>query len=346
MPRRIRFSLRTLAVLLLWVTAAGALLYHWNSWVLERALDAHKGPALWVAFSAKGDRLISSGIDNIACVWDPETGRLVTELRGHTGLVMCANLSPGGARAVSASSDGTVRVWDAASGKQLVTIDIAQSIRPSGGPVFVDFIENDGQIVIADSWWYIHFVDSSTGAETRKAEFDLRVPAEEQQIGPTAGSWTLVPHRKWGTATKRYSIALRQAGTTEASRELLGAISFTMGGLIRSSDGARTAEVRDDGVLVRDAVSQKHLVTLRAGQGSETSPTWLSFSPDGARIAAACNDGKIRVWTRRRPEHEWGVLALPELWASLVFTAIVCWSMILDRKTLGGRLPEESPRKP
>jgi WD40 repeat protein len=52
-------------------------------------------------------------------VWDLDTGRALSTLRGHAALVDCVAVTADGKRAVSASRDHTLKVWDLDSGRAL-----------------------------------------------------------------------------------------------------------------------------------------------------------------------------------------------------------------------------------
>ena len=49
-------------------------------------LYGHKAPVFDVAWSPSGDRLVSAGLDSLACVWDmssPQEARVLQTMRGH-----------------------------------------------------------------------------------------------------------------------------------------------------------------------------------------------------------------------------------------------------------------------
>ena len=74
-------------------------------------LDGHTAGVRSVRFSTDGRLLISSGNDNVICVWDPHEKQLLKKLRGHAGRVMSAVFAPGDQRVVSVGHDHLAKVW-------------------------------------------------------------------------------------------------------------------------------------------------------------------------------------------------------------------------------------------
>ena len=75
-----------------------------------------------VRFSPDGHKVVTALVDQTACIWDANTGALLTVFRGHTAPVQFASFSPGGERIVTGASDQTARIWDAQSGELLTTL--------------------------------------------------------------------------------------------------------------------------------------------------------------------------------------------------------------------------------
>jgi WD40 repeat protein len=85
-----------------------------------RRLKGHTGEVTALAFSPRGDRLLSGGADRTVRLWDWEAGQPVQVLAGHGGPVRSVAVAPDG-RSVASTSGGSflqaneVRIWQAAA---------------------------------------------------------------------------------------------------------------------------------------------------------------------------------------------------------------------------------------
>jgi WD40 repeat protein len=78
-------------------------------------IDA-EGPWPQVDFDPNGPRVVLSGSDGIAEIWDVESGERLAVLAGPAGGVNDLAFSPDGSRVATASGDGLVRLFDADTG--------------------------------------------------------------------------------------------------------------------------------------------------------------------------------------------------------------------------------------
>src|SRR5205823_137182 len=71
-----------------------------------------------LAFSPDGKRLVSTSMENVARVWDAQTGEAVFALEGHSRFhIQAVACSPDGKHVATGGGDFTIRLWDAATGK-------------------------------------------------------------------------------------------------------------------------------------------------------------------------------------------------------------------------------------
>ena len=81
-----------------------------------------EGPYPQVDFDPNGPRVVVSGVDGLAEIWDVESGQRLAVLAGPPGGVNDLVFSPDGSRIAVASVDGLVRVFDADTGAQQLSL--------------------------------------------------------------------------------------------------------------------------------------------------------------------------------------------------------------------------------
>jgi WD40 repeat protein len=94
-------------------------------------------------------------------MWDAETGREITVLRGHEDAVYSAAFGPDGERILTASRDGTARVWEAETGEELTVL------RGPSLPCLSARFSPDGQRIVTVSYTdpAVRVWDVATGEE-------------------------------------------------------------------------------------------------------------------------------------------------------------------------------------
>ncbi len=87
-----------------------------------KEFDAHPGGVLHVALSPDETKVLTTGCDNTAKLWNAATGELVQTLDGHSGWVTDGVFLPSGERIVTASFDAQLKLWSAATGELLKSL--------------------------------------------------------------------------------------------------------------------------------------------------------------------------------------------------------------------------------
>lgn len=105
-----------------------------------------EGPWAQVDFDPSGPRVVLSGADEHAEIWDVETGERVVVLAGRSGGVKDVAFSPDGSRVATAGVDGRVRLFYADTGHSLLTL------RGSGCAVEGVAFSPDGERLASTSW--------------------------------------------------------------------------------------------------------------------------------------------------------------------------------------------------
>ena len=75
----------------------------------------HVSLATSATFSPDSRRLLTTGTDSVALLWDATTGGIVGQPLQHDSWVMSAAFSPDGARIATVDREGRVRLWDTAT---------------------------------------------------------------------------------------------------------------------------------------------------------------------------------------------------------------------------------------
>ena len=95
-------------------------------------------------FSPDGERVVTSGFDKTARVWNVRDGSEIAILKGHQAAIERAMFSLDGTRVVTAAHDGTARIWNAATGEQLFVLE-------QPGEVHTATYSADGALILTAS---------------------------------------------------------------------------------------------------------------------------------------------------------------------------------------------------
>jgi WD40 repeat protein len=113
---------------------------------IKKELQGHSQAAVALAFSARGDRLLSGGWDNSAIIWDLEKGMSAKVLPNQGGRVEGVAYSADGKRVLTGSLDRKVRLWNVETGELLHTYE-----GHTGGIAKVTLSKN-GKFAASGSW--------------------------------------------------------------------------------------------------------------------------------------------------------------------------------------------------
>jgi len=108
-----RFSLRTLVMFLLLVTAGVGLWWYWQPWYLEHRLEQSVTAA---RFSHDGSMLAAASQMKTMAVWEEESGECLYALKPGYVHEQCIAFSPDDKLLAAGTADGTLWIWDGATG--------------------------------------------------------------------------------------------------------------------------------------------------------------------------------------------------------------------------------------
>jgi WD40 repeat protein len=221
-------------------------LRRWEWHYLKRLVQGGKvislpqpAAALGVAFGPGGRRLACAGADQTIRIWDLARGKVVRTLSGHAGAITAVAFSPDGKWLASASADQTLKLWDPDAGTELRTF------RGHSDIVTCLAFRPDGRRLVSGS-----------------RDFTVMV---------------------WDTTTAKELHTLGPGGHADR----ITAVAF-------SPDGKRIASASDDRTAkVWDAEGGKAPLTFREHQREVEA---VAFSPDNRHVASVGQDGKVKLW--------------------------------------------------
>jgi len=64
-----------------------------------------------VVFNPQGTKILTAGFDQIARLWDSETGELLQQLEGHSDEIFSCSFNYEGDTIITGSKDNTCGIW-------------------------------------------------------------------------------------------------------------------------------------------------------------------------------------------------------------------------------------------
>jgi len=264
-----------------WDVATGNLnrtLSLWDDFGYE-ATDTKRDFEVWsIAFDADRTLIAGGSLDGTVHLWDLNTRRERTVLKGHTAGITGLAFSPDGSILASTGHDGSVFSWDVATGTARATLS---GFRGWGSSLA--FSPDGKTVAFGGADMTIHLWDAVKGEE---------LATLEGHTGPlgnlafSSNGLTLASNGLDGT--------LRLWDTETGSQLPFMGNAFAVTSMAFSLDGTTLASSTEYGVLqLWDTTTGEQRSTPLA----HTSPvTCISFSPDGGTLASGGEDGLIRLW--------------------------------------------------
>jgi hypothetical protein len=250
--------------------------------------------------------------------WDAAEGRVSGNIRGHGGPVSFTGFTPGGEKIITASQDHVIRIWNSGSSKPLHEIKLdeylvfhpvalssdgtsmAFAVNPRGFGSF-DISGGEGRNFFA-SELVLSLAYSPDGKRLVSGHGGSLIvwdalSGKRLQTFPAnpVYSVTYSPDGRRIAAAAGTGIRIWDAGSGRDMRSLNGDGSSTARYVRYSPDGRRIAASFGDtggrGLVKLFEASGRELFSVELSSAALT----LSFDQRGNRLAAACEDGTVRL---------------------------------------------------
>jgi WD40 repeat protein len=253
---------------------------------------AYRGVVRSLAYSPCGRWLAGAvGAAKHVWLWESTTGRLVRKFTGADGKLRQVAFTPDG-RHVAAKVvwDDLFYFWDTATGELVARLecDLGTSVfafSPDGKTLVW------GGVCMID-WWDVP--SRPTGADVRRPDRELR---NDRLGGGTVVALAFSPDGRLLAVNFNNGFVLWDAAKHRAVKREMREPTVGGGPVAFAPDGRRVAVgVAQTLELWPLGRGKPRMVTLPPRRMKPNGMGSLAFSPDGARLMAACWDGRVRVW--------------------------------------------------
>jgi WD40 repeat protein len=251
-----------------------------NSGAVRKVLRGHTDTVTSFAWSPDGQRLASAARDVTIRVWDVAAAEATHILNGHNNWVSEVTWSPDGTRLASASNDQTLRIWNPDNGQELLKMR-----GHTQGVASVAWSPDGARLASASDDQTVKVWTAVAGAEI----FSLR-----GHSGPlTTVTWSPKGDR---IASAGYDSVIKiWDGAAGAETPVLTSHERPIQALAwRQRDSTLFASADTAGVVKVWDIARRSVRWV--WQGDSNRVYSVAWHPAGARLAAASENGVIRIW--------------------------------------------------
>ncbi len=245
---------------------------------LGNGASAHTGRVNAVTFSHGGTYLATAGADGKVIVWRSTTGSRVAS-RSVDAYVNDVVFTPDDGTVIGALADGRLLIWDWKGGRSPLLAAVSNTH-------LLHVAVNQSGTLLATG-----------GADGTVALYDLR---QHRVIASRNDSHAEVTAISFAPGDRVIASSSTQVYVLDATT---GNIAATLGAQFGSPNvldavanpaGTQIATTYDNGAVALWAIDGRQIASF--GVGQKTAVTVASFSPDGALLATAGDDGRMSLW--------------------------------------------------
>ncbi|KAK3820985.1 MAG: quinon protein alcohol dehydrogenase-like superfamily, partial [Benniella sp.] len=240
-----------------------------------------------IAYSPRGDVVVSGCDDGTVRIWDVESGACRQILKGHTYPVFVVAYSPQGDQVASGGLGGSVKIWDAGTGESCHTLtghtsDVLSILySPKGNQIASR--SQDSTIRLWD-------IKSGTSLHTLSAHYGISYGYYHELVAGIAYS----PQGDILAAGSDSIVRLWDMEKGDCRHILIGHTKDVWV-VVYSPQGGQVVSAGEDGLLKLWADGTGECIHTLAGHTSRV--TCVVFSPKGDQIVSGSEDNTIRLWS-------------------------------------------------
>jgi len=236
-----------------------------------------------VAYDPQGETILTGGYNNLAQIWDSQTGEQLMTLE-HGASVWSVAYSPTGKQLVTGGGDGIARVWNAKTGKEIMRLEHNTKGKLGENQIRSIAYGPKGETILTN----IFSLGSRGSAKLWDAD-----TGEELAIFPGGGRAVAYGPQEKKFLTSSSSISMWNLTTKEKLT-----FSYKNGFDVAFGPQGKTILILDkyDGARLLWAQSNIKRMKEIARFQHEEKVNHIAYSPEGERVLSASDDKTARIW--------------------------------------------------